>query len=409
MSHIELHDSVMMVKDLQSPYCVVDFINCIKEIEHRKKEIKIKWCGDNTKHAFPNACVPISGLMDCLRANGLRIVIDKESNVYFRRTNFGSAEYLSAKEIDGLKSPLRRVVLYHSYDQVYEYTEKCLSELSRLTVCEKGVIEGLSWCINEVMENVLTHSKCKSGYVMMEYLPRADRIIFCISDNGIGIYNSFFESKYNPHTPEEAILLALKDGVTDGTGQGNGLFGLYEILSQNGGDFTITSSGTSIRFSSGGKRTINRVPVLDDKYPGTTIDFQLHLKKKVDMVGIFSKIGHDFDEIDFSVEKMMDDDEIVQYDVMERCCGTATRESGRRSRNDVLNLLARSKGKICLNFENVHRASSSFIDEFIAIMIENFGIQNFNKSISIRGMNETIRAICKHSVSIRLKKTIGSK
>ena len=90
------------------------------------------------------------------------------------------------------------------------------------------------------------------------------------------------------------------------------------------------------------------------------------------------------------------------YNVFENCEGTATREAGRLLMNDVINTVRRANCKICLDFSKIATVSSSFIDEFIAKMIIEMGIVNFNQIVSIIGMNDTVKHLCERSIYMRI-------
>lgn len=65
-------------------------------------------------------------------------------------------------------------------------------------------------------------------------------------DYGIGIFQTLRGTSHDPKTPLDALSLSIQEGVGDGKGQGNGLFGLYGIVENNKGQLTITSGNASI-------------------------------------------------------------------------------------------------------------------------------------------------------------------
>ena len=99
---------------------------------------------------------------------------------------------------------------------------------------------------------------------------------------------------------------------------------------------------------------------------------------------------------------MLTDNDYYKYDVFENCSGTATRESGRESYNDVLNIIARRESPMILDFSNVHHVSSSFIDEFIAKLVVHTGFCKFNQMFKIVGMNHTVEHLCNRAVAMRI-------
>ena len=59
---------------------------------------------------------------------------------------------------------------------------------------ELGVLQTLSYCFYEVLDNVLTHSKKHCGSVAMRYSPAKARIQIMVVDDGIGIRQSLAEN-----------------------------------------------------------------------------------------------------------------------------------------------------------------------------------------------------------------------
>ena len=90
---------------------------------------------------------------------------------------------------------------------------------------------------------------------MGQHLKDSHRIAISIFDYGRGILKSFKDSNYHnmPRTAKDAITLALQEKVTrdPNVGQGNGMWGLSELVLNNGGLLRIISSEAGIQFNSG--------------------------------------------------------------------------------------------------------------------------------------------------------------
>ena len=237
---------------------------------------------------------------------------------------------------------------------------------------------------------------------MAQFHSQNNHIAICVSDTGIGIYNSLKSSVHHPAKALDALTLAIQEGIGDGQGQGNGLFGLYQIVHTNGGRLTLTSGPASLMLTEDlCLQKYDNLPYVDRGFQGTTVDFQLDLNRAVDIKAAFSSIGG-FDGFDIRIDNMLQENNYLLYDVFENCEGTATREAGRLLRNDVINTVRRANCKICLDFSKIATVSSSFIDEFIAKMIIEMGIVNFNQIVSILGMNDTVKHLCERSIYMRI-------
>lgn len=92
--------------------------------------------------------------------------------------------------------------------------------------------------------------------------------------------------------------MAIQEGIGDDRGQGNGLFGLYQIVQTNGGRLTLTSGSASLKLTEDlCLQKYDNLPYIDRSFQGTTVDFQLDLNRAVDIKAAFSSIGGSMDSI----------------------------------------------------------------------------------------------------------------
>lgn len=240
---------------MNHPRCVTDFA---WEMIHAQKagysDIQIVWTGTDVA-IYPNACVPIASMIDFFISEcgfTFEYIGFDEYKGFLNSCHFRHPMVLSEEEIYALPNPFNALIRYENFHQVYAFTQKCISYITEQETCEKGALDGLQWCINEVMDNVNVHSERGYCFVMAQFHKQHKSVVFCIADSGIGILNSLRKSKHSPSTNIDAISLAIQEGIGDGKGQGNGLFGLYQIIKSNGGRLTITSHGASIMLSQNG-------------------------------------------------------------------------------------------------------------------------------------------------------------
>lgn len=392
----------IIIRSMTRPSCVSDFIRIMYDgISRGYTEFNI--CLATPKlTVYPNACVPISGLLEYYRNQGIQFNIDISLHEYLDICHFENPLYLSVDEISALENPFDKIFKYDSPAQVAAYTQKCIDSISQQMVCEEGVFDSLVWCINEVMDNVLVHSHSAAGYVMSQLHTTSKHIAICISDTGVGIYNTLKNSAHHPKCAIDALTLAIQEGVGDGLGQGNGLFGLFQIIKSNGGRLSLTSGPACLNLIGDAPiQKLDRLPYVNKDTHGTIVDFQLDLNKKVDIAAAFSSIGG-FDGFDIRIDDMLQEDDSLLYDIFDNCRGTATREAGRLLRNDIINTIKRANRPIILDFSRVATVSSSFIDELIAKMILELGLVRFNQIVSLKEMNDTVRFLCERSSYMRI-------
>lgn len=352
---------------------------------------------------YPDACVPIAGIIAYYKENQqLNFSYDIPENSYLQHCGFMAPFIMDAEQIKNEAFPFDKIFRYSNSAQVAALTQAFVDNISRQTECSEGVLTGLIWCINEIMDNVLVHSEAGYGFVMAQYHQARNTIAICVYDSGVGIFNSLKRTAHRPHTSIDAISLAIQEGVGDGKGQGNGLFGLFQIVAGNRGSLTITSGQASIMWSSkNDMKKFERLPYISSFFNATAIDFQLNLGNNIDIQKALQSIGG-FDGFDIRIDDMLQDDDTLMYDIFANSIGTATREAGAFLRNDILNTITRTKSRITLDFGGVKTVSSSFADELLAKLIIRLGIIKFNQVVRIINMNESVKFLCERSIYMRI-------
>ncbi len=401
-----LRDSDIIINRMDHPSCVTAFIRCVNLAIKRKRKSLNVICKCERNSIFPDACLPISALIqNYKRFYDVEFNIVINDNTYLQQCHFDSPVDPTLEELEKCRNPLNKIFMYSYKEgnagQVGKLVQAYIDCISRTTQCEDGVLSGLIWCINEVMDNVLVHSKENTGYIMAQYHRKKKILAICVYDCGIGIFESLSESKHKPATEIDALTMAIQEGVGDGKGQGNGLYGLYQIVDENGGKLTITSGKSSIMLRNGALEKFDNGVLVADKHAGTIVDFQLDLSKKIDIQSALKSLDG-FDGFDIRIDDMWQDDDWLKYDVYENCSGTGTRLAGKELRNDVLNIMRKTNAPMVLDFSSVKACSSSFIDEFIAKLMVEIGPLEFNKTIKIINMNQLVSHLCERSILMRM-------
>ena len=329
---------------------------------------------------------------------------------YLEKICFAAPLNLNEDEILSACDPFDRIFIYEYKEggspQAAAINQTIVNKLSSTALCEEGVLKGLNWCVYEIMDNVLIHSTSKHGYIMAQYHNKTNRIAICIYDYGIGIRDSLIAGGVYSDDEISSIELALQEGVGDGQGQGNGLFGLSQIVSENGGRLAISTGESTLMFNNKEKTSWSNNPIIDENHKSTTVDFQLDLNKKTDIKKALKSIG-DFDDFDIRIEDMKQEngDELV-YKVAQNAKDLGTRPAGKAVRLDVLNTIIRTKQPITLDFSEIEIVGSSFIDEFIGIMYIELGSVRFNQLINIVNMNKDVVHLSNRAIAMRIKQAM---
>ena len=109
---------------------------------------------------------------------------------------------------------------------------------------EVSVLQALSYCLYEIMDNIHIHSGKPLGTAMTCYDGDQQRLSVLIADDGKGIRASLSENeKYRDITEAEALKICLEDKITDGKGMGFGLYTTSRLVDSIGKEF-ILHSGT---------------------------------------------------------------------------------------------------------------------------------------------------------------------
>lgn len=107
---------------------------------------------------------------------------------------------------------------------------------------EVSVLQALSYCLYEMMDNVHIHSGKPLGTAMTHYDDSDKTLRILIADDGKGIRESLAENeKYKDISEAEALVLCLQDSITDGKGMGFGLYTTSRLVANIGKEFILHS------------------------------------------------------------------------------------------------------------------------------------------------------------------------
>jgi hypothetical protein len=360
---------------------------------------------EGVESVYPNAIVPISGIIDYLRSKGLEFYFQHVPD-YLSRVSFDVPMFVSENLNQLSRSPFDRVWHFHNSEDINNLVDAFVQEVSQISICEPGVLEGISWCLNEVMDNVLQHSKGNQGYIMGQVHRTTRHIALCIFDPGQGIYNSLKDTRYAPRNPVDAITLAIKEGVTRDKkiGQGNGMWGLHNIVKANSGRLAITSNGACYKLMENDIKTYRGLPYLSREEGFTTIDFQIDFDKGISITEALG--GHT--PVSLRLESFENDRGNILYKLSEKSSGTGTRQSGERLRNEIINLYNETGKVIEIDFSEISVVSSSFADELVGKLVAEFGFAGFNQVFRLKNTNSIVQPIIDRSVFQRLAENFRS-
>jgi len=388
---------------MNHPKIVSDFILAVQNGKRRGYE-DYSVIIDDSSLAFPNVCVPIAGIVEYWKSIGTEFnYFFERDDGYIANSSISHPLLVSDNMLQLSRGSLNKIWKFRDFEDVQQLVDSFVREISQVSICESGVLEGLTWCLNEVMDNVLQHSKANFGYAMGQIHQSTKHIAFCVFDYGQGIYNSLKDTQYTPRHPIDAITLAVKEGITRDSdlGQGNGMWGLHNIVKVNSGRLGITSNGASYIMKGDEIKTFTKLPFLSKENGCTTVDFQVDFDKGI---SISEALGG-YEPINlrtFSIENLQGN---LVYKISEKASGTGTRNSGLRVRNELINLHRESGQVIEIDFSDVPVVSSSFADELVGKLVSTYGFFGFNQVFRLMNMNQIIQSIVNRSVAQRMSQS----
>ena len=127
----------------------------------------------------------------------------------------------------------------HTLNNVYK---DVIAAMTAHLEIEVSVLQALSYCLYEMMDNVHIHSGKPLGTTMTYYSDVQKTLSILIADDGMGIRASLTENeRYSDITEAEALRLCLEDKVTDGKGLGFGLYTTSRLVDSIGKKFVLHS------------------------------------------------------------------------------------------------------------------------------------------------------------------------
>lgn len=143
---------------------------------------------------------------------------------------------------------------------------------------EVSVLQALSYCLYEMMDNVQIHSGKPLGTAMTYYDKAQKTLSILIADDGKGIRASLSENeKYKDITEADALKMCLEDKITDGKGLGFGLYTTSRLVDSIGKEF-ILHSGSHKLIRKGGAESV----VENGLWQGTLIYMVIGTGEEID-------------------------------------------------------------------------------------------------------------------------------
>ncbi len=160
---------------------------------------------------------------------------------------------------------------------IYDVYQRVVGVLTQYIEIETTVLQALSYCFYEILDNVLIHSGKDLGTVITHYDAANHVLSFLVADDGIGVRESLSENeKYTEISESEALRICIKDAITDGKGMGFGLYSTSLLARDAGLKFEVRSGNHTLTLQSGDEAISE-----SEFWQGTIIYLQIQTNKEI--------------------------------------------------------------------------------------------------------------------------------
>lgn len=160
---------------------------------------------------------------------------------------------------------------------IYNMYQRVVGILSQYIEIETTVLQAMSYCFYEILDNVLIHSGKDLGTVITHYDSLNHILSFMVADDGIGVRKSLSENEnYRGISEEEAIRICVKDAITDGKGMGFGLYSTSLLARDAGLRFEVRSGEHTLTVHNGNEKICK-----SEFWQGTIVYLQIQTNKEI--------------------------------------------------------------------------------------------------------------------------------
>ena len=257
---------------------------------------------------------------------------------------------------------------------------------------EVSVLQALSYCLYEMMDNVHIHSGKPLGTAMTYYDKTQKTLSILIADDGMGVRASLSENeKYKDITEAEALTMCLEDKITDGKGMGFGLYTTSRLVASIGKEFILHSGSHKLIIKD------RETSVIENGFwQGTLIFMVIGTGVEIDpgkVVDHRTDVEEEFNESFIGTEELeslwydiQSNSNRVEFEFIEYGSDFGTRDMGQKLRQKLLALI-NSGEKVVLDFTGVNVVSNSFADECIAKLLLEMPLDELKRHTTFRGLN----------------------
>lgn len=197
---------------------------------------------------------------------------------------------------------------------------------------------------------------------------------------------------------------AVKEGVTRGTGQGNGLFGSIRIAAESGGAFSINSGNAYLMLARD-----RRTQIRDEttSWFGTSVDCSINYGRALVLERALRFGDQPYTPVDVVDAQYENEEEgVLKYILKDEVPSIGSRYAGFEARRKLVNLVQMIQpNRLIIDCRGLGLISSSFADEFFAKLISAPEIGISGPEPLFQGLETTNIRIIERSVKQRCGKS----
>lgn len=160
---------------------------------------------------------------------------------------------------------------------IYDVYQRVVGILTQYIEIETTVLQAMSYCFYEILDNVLTHSGKEMGTIITHYDSANYILSILVADDGIGVRASLSENNnYSDVTEPDALRMCIQDAITDGKGMGFGLYSTSLLVRDAGLQFVVRSGNHRLLVQNGVESIAE-----SDFWQGTVVYLQLHTNREI--------------------------------------------------------------------------------------------------------------------------------
>lgn len=271
-------------------------------------------------------------------------------------------------------------------NDVYQQVLKTLTAHFEIEV---SVLQALSYCFYEILDNVHIHSGKPLGTAITHFDSSKDILRLLVADDGMGIRESLAENEcYRDVSEEDALRMCIQDTVTDGKGMGFGLYATSRLMKDIGISFVLHSGNHKLLYKGGETKIIN-----NGFWQGTIVYMEITTSREIDPNEV---VDHRTNADEQYNEAFVESDQLeslwinkgtVEFKFSQFGTDFGTREMGAKIREQIRPMLEAHE-TVVLDFSNVNVVSNSFADECVAKLLLDYTLPELKKLITFKSLNE---------------------